>query len=137
MRPTTIFIILAIAALGYLAYLGKISGIKAPDLPSLPDIQMPQLPSLGLDEKLGSVKDTGIYKWQDANGHWHYGDSAPEGVTVKVVDVDMNRNVLPSTKSAPQQNDEASLPSGEPLPGIAGSMGQMQQIMKGVKPDTP
>lgn len=134
MRPATIFVVFAIAALAYLAYIGKISGVKTPELPSLPTINMPQMPSLGSDEKIGGVKDTGVYKWQDAEGRWHYSDTAPEGVRVKIVDVDVNRNVVPSTQKSAGTKDEANMPDGEKLPGIAGSMGQVQQIMKGVTP---
>lgn len=61
-----------------------------------------------------------FYKWQDANGAWHFGDTPPQGVNAFEVSVDTAANVLrpvaaPETPANDAQaNDGAS--SIIPLP---------------------
>lgn len=43
-----------------------------------------------------------VYKWQDANGVWHYGDEAPKDHSnVSTVEVDNNTNIIQGLKSTP------------------------------------
>jgi hypothetical protein len=47
-----------------------------------------------------------FYKWQDANGQWHFSDDVPENVQVHAVDVDTAANIL----------EPVSVPKKEPKP---------------------
>lgn len=58
-------------------------------LPTGKDL-IPDLPSSQSTEALGLPVNK-IYKWQDAEGQWHYGDTAPSQ-NLKVVEVQINTN---------------------------------------------
>jgi len=54
-------------------------------------------------DALPSSKTT-VFKWQDKEGNWHYGDQAPGDKTkVSTVEVDSNTNIIQSLKL---ENDE-------------------------------
>ena len=47
---------------------------------------------------------TQVFKWQDAEGVWHYGDAPPEGnASVQTVSVDTRTNVIQSFKQEQSQ----------------------------------
>lgn len=61
-----------------------------------------------------------FYKWQDAKGHWHFGDEVPDGVTAVPVSVDTAANIMQSVK-APQPAATKTPKPAEPaaaLPGL-------------------
>ncbi len=48
-----------------------------------------------------------VYKWQDANGQWHYGNKAPEEVAnAKSVIINKNQNIIDSVK-VPEPKEKA------------------------------
>ncbi len=42
------------------------------------------------------VPATTLYKWQDQQGHWHVGDTPPEGLPYEITEYRHDANVLPS-----------------------------------------
>lgn len=46
-----------------------------------------------------------VLKWQDAQGRWHFGDEAPEGVNVHEVKVDTAANILAPVKVAAKESE--------------------------------
>ena len=40
-----------------------------------------------------------LYKWQDDQGQWHVGDTAPVGIRYETVEVDHSTNVIRSSGS--------------------------------------
>ncbi len=60
------------------------------------------------------------YKWQDANGVWHFGDTVPEGVKKVAVSVDTAANILSATKVPEKKKPEEQRPlkkAEAPAPG--------------------
>lgn len=48
-----------------------------------------------------------VYKWQDAQGQWHYGDQPPsDSSKVSTLQVDTNTNIIQSLKIEPEVKDE-------------------------------
>jgi hypothetical protein len=61
-----------------------------------------------------SPSSTTIYKWQDAQGQWHYGDAPPDNnPSVSTLQVDTNTNIIQSLKIEP---DEPEQLEGVPAP---------------------
>ncbi len=115
MRSTTLFIIFAVGALGFLAYVGKQMGIKTPSMPSLnmPNIQMPNAMNslLRKEAKEGeeqSSTNVTAYKWQDAEGQWHYGNQAPAGAKASAIMLNTDQNVIAAHKIKPPVTPETS-----------------------------
>lgn len=69
----------------------KWSDISMPKLPSIP--KLPTLPNLNSDEKEKSAPIT-TYKWKDANGNWHLGDTPPVDFEYETVITDPNTNLI-------------------------------------------
>lgn len=60
---------------------------------------------------------TQVFKWQDKDGTWHYGDQPPAGMElVETVEVDSRTNVIQGFRSAEPQ------PSGSARPALANQM---------------
>lgn len=62
-----------------------------------------------------------FYKWQDASGRWHMGDTVPDGVNAIAVDVDTAANILQGIKTPAAEDKEADpgiLAPAQPLPGF-------------------
>lgn len=68
-----------------------------------------------------------FYKWQDAEGHWHFAAAAPDGVQAVAVPVDTAANIIQGIKVPPQavtgnrsegggEDNSAAIPA--PLPGV-------------------
>lgn len=62
-----------------------------------------------------------VLKWQDAQGNWHFGDEAPEGINVQTVTVDTAANILAPVKglaskapASPDMPDLGILPIATP-----------------------
>ena len=50
---------------------------------------------------------TSIFKWQDEQGQWHYGDAPPENnPSVSSLQVDTNTNIIQSLKMGPDEPDQ-------------------------------
>jgi len=130
MRPTTIFLAFMIGALAFLFFIGKQSGVKAPELPTLaiPDA----VKEMAKDENGRPLIDTGVYKWQDSNGRWHYGDKPPADAQIQMVDVNPNRNIIAGApqKEKEEQVQNGDLPPMEQMPGMAGAAFQMQKLLQ-------
>ena len=48
-----------------------------------------------------------VYKWQDAQGQWHYGDQPPsDNPSVSTLQVDTNTNIIQSLKMGPDEPDQ-------------------------------
>lgn len=60
-----------------------------------------------------------VLKWQDAQGRWHFGDEAPEGVNVHEVKVDTAANILAPVKvAAPESENKPSAPAMPDMSGL-------------------
>ncbi|MEM7364720.1 MAG: DUF4124 domain-containing protein [Pseudomonadota bacterium] len=75
-----------------------------------------------------------VYKWQDADGTWHYTDELPPDVEGVVVSLDEPINLLPPPKSsapkATQTETERLATGAEALPGgLTISSDQMREMM--------
>lgn len=55
-----------------------------------------------------------FYKWQDANGQWHFGNEAPEGVEAIPVNIDTAANILAPVATQEEKPTDAQLISPEP-----------------------
>lgn len=75
----------------------------------------PAMPSLGGGSSSSSTS-VELYRYQDADGVWHYGDSLPDGAVGEVVEVrtDANNMQAPAATSAPSA---PNLPTS-PVSGI-------------------
>jgi len=76
------------------------------------------LPSFSPD--ILSTNDTRqtFYKWQDAKGTWHFGDTPPKGTTAREVSVDTAANVLRpvAAPEAPASDTKASAGASSIVP---------------------
>ena len=132
MRPTTLFAIFMVGALVFLFFIGKQTGVKAPELP---DLKVPTAlieMAAPKNEAGEPIIDTGVYKWKDASGRWHYGDTPPENIKPQMVDVDPNRNVIAGTPKQDEQAapNQADMPDMDNLPGMGGAAIRMQNMLK-------
>ncbi len=58
---------------------------------------------------------TTVYKWQDAQGQWHYGDQPPENnPSVSTLQVDSNTNIIQSLKVEPEIEEEPEVVAVSP-----------------------
>ncbi len=140
MRPTTLFVIFMIGALAFLFFMGKQMGIKAPEMPELKIPTALKEITAAKNEAGEPIIDTGVYKWKDSDGRWHYGDNPPEHTKTQIVDVDPNRNIIagsPKKEEPSNAQDPANtMPEMENLPGMGGAALRMQNMMK-MMPQTP
>jgi len=133
MRPTTLFAIFMVGALVFLFFIGKQMGVKAPELPELTVPTALKEMTAAKNEAGEPIFDTGVYKWQDDSGRWHYGDAPPENIKTQMVDVDPNRNLIAgSAKKGEQaaQDSAPEVPDMENLPGMGGTAIRMQNMLK-------
>ncbi|MFQ5508950.1 MAG: DUF4124 domain-containing protein [Leptospirillia bacterium] len=71
------------------------SDLRAPKLPPIPTVNLPDvhLPDVHLpDIKMDSGKaepdaPLTVYRWQDADGNWHFSDRSPDGVSAEKTEV--------------------------------------------------
>lgn len=72
-------------------------------LPTLNDLS----PSAMVSSTPSISSDRTVYKWQDTNGVWHYGDEPPEGAQFSTLVVNDQTNIIQSTpvpEKAPPPN---------------------------------
>jgi hypothetical protein len=91
--------------------------LMAPEGVHLPKIKVPELPDFpGGDETMT------VYRWQDAEGAWHFSDRAPEGVDAERVKVE-TPTVVPEPPAAPGGEDANDGNADEgPFNGLSGIM---------------
>lgn len=78
--------------------------LKAPDLPELPDIPLP----FGKDDGRGEAMTA--YKWQDADGTWHFSDTEPAAEAgAETIEVEAPTVMA---EPPPGQDDEAPAAEG-------------------------
>ena len=106
MKRSTLFILLVLIALGWLFFFGKEAGIDTPL--SLDRINLPAglADKIKFDDSPEQDADTTIYKWQDEQGAWHYGDQPPKNVKVIPVTLYSDPNILPTAKPPLTKADE-------------------------------
>lgn len=119
-----LFSIGAVAALGFLGQQMGIDPIKV-EAPKLPSFNLPQSSSTGE-----------VYKWQDSEGQWHFGDAPPDNAgMLQQVNINTEQNVIRAfeTKAAePETNESASTDTpaetndAQPTPGQAMLLKQQQ-----------
>jgi hypothetical protein len=101
----------------------KWSEIKIPGaswLPQLPDFT--PLTRSGSEEG-GSVPLTS-YKWQGADGNWHFGDTPPKNIAYETVTVDPNTNLIQATipSSVPAAAPSGTVKNPQPQPAYSPAM---------------
>ena len=83
----------------------------------------PHLMKSQMGETLEDMVDTTVsteqtrqtyYKWQDANGSWHFGEKPPAGVQVISVNIDTAANVLTPVKLPKKEEVEPQVAKQEP-----------------------
>lgn len=98
-------------------------------LPPMPPMEAPSLPKLG--NLLPTVEPTGqdqLYKWQDAQGQWHYTSEHPgESVKFEVLSIDRNTNVMPGPETKQQTA------AGEKNTSSSNYIGEVMDKVRSVK----
>lgn len=83
-----------------------------------PMLSLPNSDSLK-PEGFSSGTKTTVYKWQDAQGNWHYGDAPPEQQQgVATLEINSNTNLIQGLKP-PKASSTASSPSSATSPAPA------------------
>ena len=72
----------------------KWSDISIPQLPTIP--KLPGLNSENPEELTPVI----TYKWQDADGHWHLGDTPPANYVYEIITVDPSANLIQPVPAA-------------------------------------
>jgi len=99
-RLTTVSML--IAAIGLPFFINNKQGEPMLSLPTSKDL-FASTPESG--QTLLPATQTKVYKWQDAQGVWHYGDQAPTAQTpVQTVVVDSRTNVIQGLQPAPEDD---------------------------------
>jgi len=98
----------------------------APDSPDSPALLqgLSQIRSMteGLDD--AESKTTTVYKWQDADGEWHFSNNPPpQGVASQVQTYRADTNVIqaprpPKTAAAPPANEATPAEADSGIPGL-------------------
>lgn len=79
-----------------------------------PMLSLPSSDSLKPGGFSSSTKTT-VYKWQDAQGNWHYGDAAPEQQQgVATLKINSNTNLIQGFKPTEASNPKSSATSPAP-----------------------
>ncbi len=98
----TLFMFVALI-LGPLFFIKNKQGQPMLSLPGL-DLISGKSGSASISRSPGPANQQ-FYKWKDASGQWHYGDTPPAGKRFDTVDVNTQANIIKSTpvekKSAP------------------------------------
>lgn len=68
-----------------------------------------------------SVGETPVYRWQDAEGGWHFSGQTPEGIASELIYVDGDANVYAAPEerapaNTPGKSDTLAAPTEIPLP---------------------
>jgi len=120
-------LIIILAATGYGSYLttGQLPfGLEGMSLSKLTAPLQQQASSLGkqVEKTLSGAEEnpSGIYKWQDEQGTWHYGDAPPNTAQSTEMNIDLQQNVIdavvsrgkPAAETEEKTKPESPLPSG-------------------------
>ncbi len=124
---TSFSMIILLGAIGYGSYLttGQLPfGLEGMNLSKLTAPLQQQASSLSnrLENSFSDAEDSqsGIYKWQDAAGTWHYGDAPPNHKQATEINIDLKQNVIdavvsrekPATEPEEKASNKSPLPSG-------------------------
>lgn len=105
-------IVMLMAALAMPFFLKEKNGrpaFEAPDIGSMAKFSPTELFSNDPKEISSVSEPTHVYKWQDENGQWHYGDKPPinsQSSSLQTVELDPNTNVIQSLKIPEQESKE-------------------------------
>ena len=70
-------------------------------LPAMPDIPVAEVSLPSMQEGAAAAPVT-VYKWQDAEGSWHFSNEPPPaGVAYQTTELDPNANLIQGVKAAP------------------------------------
>lgn len=74
-------------------------------LPELPPIHLPDIPGTESTDHKARSDDTppgkvAVYRWQDADGQWHFSSAPPEGVAAEKVHVSTRINIMPAPEES-------------------------------------
>ena len=127
MKLVVILVLLTIGAVAALGFLGQQMGIDPIK------VEAPKLPSFDLPN---SVSNQEVYKWQDSNGQWHFGDAPPDNAgMLQQVSINTEQNVIRAFKTEEPEPEATETPatamttepgSTQPTPGQAMLMQQQQ-----------
>lgn len=68
---------------------------------SLDKLKLPPLPEMAIPGLTSANQPITAYKWQDAQGEWHFANDPPQGVDYETLEVDPNTNLVPEVKPSP------------------------------------
>lgn len=68
---------------------------------SLNQLKLPALPELPWSNTDRADQPVTVYKWQDAEGSWQFGNEPPQGVAYESRELDPNTNLLAGVEAAP------------------------------------
>jgi len=120
-------LIIILAATGYGSYLttGQMPfGLEGMNLSKLTAPLQQQASSLSkqVEKRFSGTEEnpSGIYKWQDDQGTWHYGDAPPNTAQSTEMKIDLQQNVVdavvsrdkPAAETEEKTKPESPLPSG-------------------------
>jgi len=120
-------LIIILAATGYGSYLttGQMPfGLEGMSLNKLTAPLQQQASSFSkqVEKKFSGAEEnpSGIYKWQDEQGTWHYGDAPPDRKQATEMNIDLKQNVIdavvsrdkPAAETEEKTEPESPLPSG-------------------------
>ena len=140
MKLVIILVLFSIGAVAALSFLGQQMGIDPIK------VEAPKLPSFNLPQ---SGSSSGVYKWQDSEGQWHFGDAPPDNAgMLQQVNINTEQNVVRAFKTQapePGAGDPTSTEtSGEtsdtqPTPGQSMLLKQQQMAEEKIQsaPITP
>jgi hypothetical protein len=75
-------------------------------MPKIPDVSLPNV-SLPLSEDKPAATPVTVYKWQDAEGNWHFSNEPPPaGIPYESSEVDPNANLIQGVNSSPAATAE-------------------------------
>ena len=105
-------IVMLLAALAMPFFLKEKNGrpaFEAPDMGAITEFSPTELFTSKPEEKSIVSDSTHVYKWQDENGQWHYGDKAPQNQasrSLQTVELDPNTNLIQSLKLPEDKDDQ-------------------------------
>ncbi len=81
------------------------------------------------DETPGTAR---VYRWQDENGQWHFGNTPPDletGEEIQISDVNLIEAYQPPVESSKVAPETSTQPLSGGLPGALPEAGQIQEMM--------
>ncbi len=68
---------------------------------SLNQLKLPALPELPWSKADQAGQPVTVYKWQDAEGDWQFGNEPPQGIAYESLELDPDTNLLAAVEAAP------------------------------------